>query len=357
MSDESAASLDEGAAGRPATSLDRAELALQAAAVVEYLEELGLTALLPPEFFAPSRQASGDRSDFRGPVGGRRNDRPWDGSAPPARRPAGGPPASRRQPTGPPEPRDFANLDAELADWAASQAAKNSSRPYDPRDFDSWPPAGPATARPPDRETGRDGSSSFDYDGERQTSEWIVRAETLEALHGELANCRLCRYAQGRRRVFPGQGPRGAEVMFVVEPPDAAAEEAGQWPSGQLGELLHNIVVAGLRLKPEDCFVTPILKCRPEDPEAVAPACLTACAAILRREIKLAAPQRVLGLGLWAARGLTGQSALMARLRPKKLEIHGTPVKLTYGLADMIAEPVIKKEVWLDIKNFFNVKP
>jgi DNA polymerase len=146
--------------------------------------------------------------------------------------------------------------------------------------------------------------------------------------------------------------------MFVVEPPARAESPAEDYPAGPLGALLGDIIVKGLRMDPADCLITPLVKCPVDDPENPTALPLIPCANLVRKEIELASPRLVLALGLVPGRALTGLDLVMTRLRIKKTAIPplNIPLRTTYGLSAMLAEPVLKKEVWRDLKVIFGLK-
>jgi hypothetical protein len=49
----------------------------------------------------------------------------------------------------------------------------------------------------------------------------------------------------------------------------------------------------------------------------------------------------------------------MARLRLRKVALGPSrvPLRMTYGLSAMVNEPVLKKEVWRDLKAIFGLGP
>jgi hypothetical protein len=54
---------------------------------------------------------------------------------------------------------------------------------------------------------------------------------------------------------------------------------------------------------------------------------------------------------------LFGSGDVMARLRLKKAVLGPgrVPARASFGLAAMVAMPVLKKEVWRDLKDFFRI--
>lgn len=146
--------------------------------------------------------------------------------------------------------------------------------------------------------------------------------------------------------------------MFVVEPPDRNEAEASELPSGPKGELLYDIITKGLKMDPAECLITPLVKCPVDDPEETSDLTLIPCSGLVRREIELAAPKLVLVMGLMPGQALTGLNKVMALLRLRKNTVGSQriPLRITYGLTAMVAEPVLKKEVWKDLKMIFGFK-
>jgi DNA polymerase len=144
--------------------------------------------------------------------------------------------------------------------------------------------------------------------------------------------------------------------MFVVEPPDHGEAEAETIPAGPTGDLLADIIAKGLKLSLSDSLITSLVKCPVDDPEDASSVNFRPCALLTRREIELAKPKLVLAMGLMPGQALVGTDLVMARLRLRKAGLPGgIPLRVTYGLSAMVAEPVLKKEVWRDLKVIFGM--
>jgi DNA polymerase len=67
---------------------------------------------------------------------------------------------------------------------------------------------------------------------------------------------------EGATHMVPGDGPAGAEVVFVGEAPGASEDKAGRPFVGSAGRMLEGLLAdAGLRR--EDVYVTNVVKARP----------------------------------------------------------------------------------------------
>lgn len=131
------------------------------------------------------------------------------------------------------------------------------------------------------------------------------RAAAMATLRQDIAMCQGCVYATPERLQGRGE-PWGARVAVIngacLAGDDATAQ--GSRLEGEAGVLLEKMFAA-IGLTPADLYVTSALKCpvqgRPEAPA------LRACAAHLRKELLLVAPQAVVLLGPVAAKALFPQ--------------------------------------------------
>lgn len=131
------------------------------------------------------------------------------------------------------------------------------------------------------------------------------RAAAMATLRQDIAACQGCAYAAPERLQGRGE-PWGARVAVVngacLVGDDATAQ--GSRLEGEAGALLGKMFAA-IGLTPTDLYITSALKCptqgRPESPA------LRACAAHLRKELLLVAPQAIVLLGPVAAKALFPQ--------------------------------------------------
>ncbi|MDR1656600.1 MAG: uracil-DNA glycosylase [Deltaproteobacteria bacterium] len=307
-------------------------LALQTWSYLEYLGDLGFDFLIPHCDKQPlsraqtaSRRAA-EAKPSRPASGAAQSDYPW---------PRDVSPGPERYPKA-----DHSDHAGGSASTSEPQWARGAGRP----------PTGPDFYKPSYRPSAQAASSK----APQPEQSWLSNAGSLMELYQGLEDCRMCLLANERHKVFPGRGPIGAKVMFVVEPPSLAEREADEQPVGAMGELLNNIIVKGLKLSLDECFITSLVKCPVEDPEDSEVINLKPCTSIVLKEIELAAPKAVVALGLLPGRALSGAHRPMGLLRIRKMTLSSDriPFRITYGLKAMFDEPLIKREVWEDLKKF-----
>jgi DNA polymerase len=181
-------------------------------------------------------------------------------------------------------------------------------------------------------------------------------ARDLDDLAAFIENCRAC--PRGGVRAFPGQGPLAPPLMIVLDPPDETAVREGIFPGGPAGELLDRIITQALKLDRSQIYLTAALKCPPVLPGEPDGPAREFCRPVLIREMELVRPRTVLAMGQTAGQILTGrrQETFFLRAAAFALKIPGSPpLRVTFGLDMMLAEPEIKKDVWQDLRKIMRL--
>ena len=148
----------------------------------------------------------------------------------------------------------------------------------------------------------------------------------------------------GARRILP-HGPTGAEVMLVSEFPAREDASDGQPIGGTAWQLMVKMLAAIGIGEPAAysaslaCFHLPAAKL---DPEA-----LDRCAELMRHQIALVRPKRLLLLGDAPARALIGQPLAAARGKVHRIET--VPAVATFHPRYLLARPADKALAWRDL--------
>ncbi len=139
----------------------------------------------------------------------------------------------------------------------------------------------------------------------------------------------------------------------VIVPRDPAIFEA------EANDLLAAMIEKGLKLAPDDFYVTTLLKCPRPDGQDFPARAAAECLPLLRRELGLLRPPIVLALGGWTGRFLSGRkNEHLLMLRQQTHTISGldkTWLRVTYGLEDLLSTPELKKEAWKDLQKIIPV--
>ena len=188
----------------------------------------------------------------------------------------------------------------------------------------------------------------------------------LPTLAADAGNCTKCSLHETRNSVVFGVGNTDADLMFIGEAPGADEDRQGEPFVGRAGQLLTQIIEAGMKLKRADVYIANILKCRPpgnRNPETVE---VETCSPYLIRQIELIQPKVIVALGSFAAQMLLGTKTGITRLRgefhecnvaglsvppPKKPPV----IMPTFHPAYLLRNPNAKRDVWEDIQQVMAV--
>ncbi len=179
----------------------------------------------------------------------------------------------------------------------------------------------------------------------------------LEAIAGEVRQCRKCELGSLRTNAVPGEGSPTTRIMFVGEAPGADEDAQGRPFVGRAGQLLDRIIAA-CGLKREEVFIGNILKCRPPDNRDPRPGEIISCLPYLQRQIEIINPDVIVALGAHAARTLLNTNKSIGQLRGQFHEYYAgigrPPIKLmaTYHTAYLLRNytPESRRRVWEDMK-------
>ena len=141
----------------------------------------------------------------------------------------------------------------------------------------------------------------------------------LTELYEEIANCQRCDLFQARKRTVPGEGPEGAEIVFIGEAPGFHEDQQGRPFVGSAGQFLEELL-EGIGLKREDVYICNVIKCRPPGNRDPLPEEIESCKPYLDRQINLISPRMIVTLGRFS----------MERYFPgaKISHVHGQPRKI-----------------------------
>lgn len=172
---------------------------------------------------------------------------------------------------------------------------------------------------------------------------------SLDAVAAEIASCRKCFLAEGRRNTVPGEGNPGARLVLVGEGPGQTEDETGRPFVGRAGELLTGILRA-IELERADVFICNVVKCRPPQNRKPLPDECAACLPYLEAQLDLIRPKVILALGATAAEALLGVRRSLSDLRGKVHSYRGVPLIVTYHPAALLRNPNWKKPTWDDVR-------
>jgi len=195
---------------------------------------------------------------------------------------------------------------------------------------------------------------SFKKTAEESTADDVKNADEtpsvkLEAVKGQLTDCRRCPLCELRKTIVFGEGNPQAQLLFVGEGPGEEEDRQGRPFVGRAGQLLDKIIAA-MGLKRDDVYIANIVKCRPPGNRAPKPQEVEACTPFLNEQIRAINPRVLCALGSVAAKFLLGTEATISVLRGRFHTYGKVDLMATYHPAYLLRNPEAKKPVWEDMR-------
>jgi uracil-DNA glycosylase len=176
--------------------------------------------------------------------------------------------------------------------------------------------------------------------------------QALEELEAQVLSCRLCPLHRLRTNAVPGEGDRAAELMFIGEAPGRDEDAQGRPFVGRAGQLLRKIIAA-MKFREDEVYITNIVKCRPPDNRVPHREESEACVPYLLRQIELIRPRVIVLLGKTPTdRFLPSRQGMTAR-RGNFGDYRGIPVMPTFHPSYLIRNEgnrELKRMVWEDMQ-------
>ncbi len=180
-------------------------------------------------------------------------------------------------------------------------------------------------------------------------------AATLEDLRAAIAAFDGCALRDTASNLIFAAGDPSATLLLIGDPPGADEDRSGAAFAGPAGAYLDRMLAA-INLERGQLLMTPLIPWRPPGDRPPSQAEIAVCLPFLHRLIALAAPRRLLLMGLLAARSLLPQTASRRRPRGDWLEaaIPGTslilPTLPTFSAAELMRDPGNRRAAWDDLR-------
>ncbi len=120
--------------------------------------------------------------------------------------------------------------------------------------------------------------------------------QTLEALNILMAASCTCSLKETATQAVPGEGNPDADIMFIGEAPGKNEDLQGVPFIGAAGKFL-SLMLATIKLKREDIYITNVVKYRPPNNRDPLPEEIAACMPWLHEQIKIIKPKIIVTLG------------------------------------------------------------
>ena len=144
--------------------------------------------------------------------------------------------------------------------------------------------------------------------------------DTLAEVARVVNACTDCQLHVGRTNAVPGEGPDGADLLFIGEGPGFHEDRQGRPFVGPAGNFLEDLLQS-IGMTRDQVFIANMVKCRPPDNRDPVPNEIAACSKYLDRQIELLDPLLIVTLGRFStARFIPGQSISRVRGRLRRID-------------------------------------
>lgn len=167
--------------------------------------------------------------------------------------------------------------------------------------------------------------------------------EELRAVAEEVSVCTDCELHFSRKNAVPGEGPPGADIMFIGEGPGFHENEQGRPFVGAAGRFLEELL-GTIGLRREQVFIGNVVKCRPPGNRDPREEEIAACSKYLERQIAAVDPKVIVTLGRFSmARYFP--NAKISRIHGQARQINGRWIMAMYHPAAALHQPSLKPVV------------
>jgi uracil-DNA glycosylase len=175
---------------------------------------------------------------------------------------------------------------------------------------------------------------------------------SLEEIDKQVLVCKLCSLHKLRTLAVPGEGNRSAALMFIGEGPGRDEDAQGRPFVGRAGQLLRKIIAA-MKFREDEVYITNIVKCRPPDNRVPHREEEEACSPYLIRQIELIRPRVIVTLGKTPTDYFVPGRAGMTARRGNFGDYRGIPVMPTFHPSYLVRNEgnrELKRMVWEDMQ-------
>lgn len=153
-------------------------------------------------------------------------------------------------------------------------------------------------------------SNGFEYNKKTEYD-----AASYDELSAVCKDCQKCELAKTRTHVVVGEGPVPCNFMIIGEGPGEQEDETGRPFIGKAGQLLTKILESVKINRPDDVYITNIVKCRPPKNRNPQTEEVTQCKEYLIRQIQLVKPKILVLLGSPSLKTILGDGLTITKAR------------------------------------------
>lgn len=152
----------------------------------------------------------------------------------------------------------------------------------------------------------------------------MSKKQRLENLNKKMITCNKCSLNLSCSKVVFGAGNPNAKIFFIGEAPGKKEDELGIPFVGSSGRILDKML-ATVKIKREDVYLTNICKCRPPENRDPLPQEIQECWPWLEKQIAIIEPKIIVTLGKFALNSFL-PTAKISEVHGKIMEINNLKI-------------------------------
>lgn len=176
--------------------------------------------------------------------------------------------------------------------------------------------------------------------------------KTINFILEKIQNCNRCSLAKSRNKVIPGQGVENPLVLIIGDAPSYNEDMEGKPFVAEEGNLLDKMLAAIDLDRNKNCYITNVVKCRPEQNRDPYSQEKDACFSFLETQIHILKPKMILCMGRISFQTLLKNEEKLEEARQKFYEYEGIPLMVTYPPRELLKDISKKRPAWEDLKMF-----
>ncbi len=173
--------------------------------------------------------------------------------------------------------------------------------------------------------------------------------DELRAISAEVRACKACKLHLSRKQAVPGEGPTGADYMFIGEGPGFHENEQGRPFVGAAGKFLEELL-ASIGLSRDKVFIGNVVKCRPPGNRDPLPEEIQSCSGFLDRQIEAIHPKVIVTLGRYSMARFF-PNARISDIHGQGRTVNGRLVVAMYHPAAALHQPALRRDIEADFAN------
>lgn len=197
-------------------------------------------------------------------------------------------------------------------------------------------------------------TASADFSQSLKQAESIAaQCKTLAELKEALTNFEGCTLKRTATHTVFSAGTEGAPLMVISAAPGADEDRTGLAFQGSGGQLLDKMIAAISHSRETNAYLAHIVPWRPLGNRNPDTQSLDLCRPFMMKHIELAKPKAILLLGNAAARSISANDEVIARMRGKwqtlSIKGHDIAAMPTYHPDYLLKHPRYKRDSWQDL--------